>query len=91
MTSTTSNTPPEPYGSTLEWVDWFNHQRLFHNIGRIPPAEHEANHYHQKSHTGVPPGGRTLPQRARLMSENGHSVWGRSPVGREETETEVLG
>ena len=23
---------------------------------------------------GVPPGGRTLPQRARLMSENGHSV-----------------
>ena len=24
---------------------------------------------------GVPPGGRTLPQRARLMSENGRSVW----------------
>ena len=40
---------------------------------------------------GVPPGGRTLPQRARLMSENGRSVLGRSPVGREETETEVLG
>ena len=40
--------------------------------------------------TGVPPGGRTLPQRARLMSENGRSVWGRSPVGRESTETQVL-
>ena len=41
--------------------------------------------------TGVPPGGRTLPQRARLMSENGRSAWGRSPVGRESTETQVLG
>ena len=39
---------------------------------------------------GVPPGGRTLPQRARLMSENGHSVWGRSPVGRETTKKKVL-
>jgi putative transposase len=31
--------------ATLEWVDWFNHQRLFHELGRIPPAEFEANHY----------------------------------------------
>jgi putative transposase len=33
--------------ATLEWVDWFNHQRLFHDLGRIPPAEFEADHYRQ--------------------------------------------
>jgi hypothetical protein len=27
---------------TLEWVDWFNHRRLFGLIGNIPPAEFEA-------------------------------------------------
>ena len=31
--------------ATLEWVDWFNHRRLFHELGRIPPAEFEANYY----------------------------------------------
>ncbi len=34
--------------ATLEWVDWFNHRRLFHDLGRIPPAEYEENHYKQK-------------------------------------------
>jgi putative transposase len=34
--------------ATLEWVDWFNHRRLLHQLGRIPPAEHEANHYRQQ-------------------------------------------
>jgi putative transposase len=33
--------------ATLEWVDWFNHRRLFEDHGRIPPAEFEANHYRQ--------------------------------------------
>lgn len=33
--------------ATLEWVDWFNHRRLFHELGRIPPAEYEENHYVQ--------------------------------------------
>lgn len=33
--------------ATLEWVDWFNHRRLFHELGRIPPAEFEKNHYVQ--------------------------------------------
>ncbi len=33
--------------ATLEWVDWFNHRRLFHELGRIPPAEFEADHYRQ--------------------------------------------
>lgn len=33
--------------ATLEWVDWFNHRRIFHELGRIPPAEYERNHYLQ--------------------------------------------
>ena len=33
--------------ATLEWVDWFNHRRIFHQLGRIPPAEYEENHYLQ--------------------------------------------
>jgi len=31
----------------LEWVAWFNHQRLHSAIGYIPPAEAEANYYNQ--------------------------------------------
>ena len=34
--------------ATLEWVDWFNHRRLFHELGRIPPAEYEDRHYRQQ-------------------------------------------
>ncbi len=33
--------------ATLEWVDWFNHRRLFEAHGQIPPAEYEAIHYRQ--------------------------------------------
>jgi len=33
--------------ATLEWVAWFNHQRLLGSIGYIPPAEAEANYYRQ--------------------------------------------
>ncbi len=33
--------------ATLEWVDWFNHRRLLHRNGRIPPAEAEDLHYRQ--------------------------------------------
>jgi len=33
--------------ATLEWVDWFNHRRLFHELGRIPPAEYEERYYQQ--------------------------------------------
>ncbi|WP_369822456.1 IS3 family transposase [Pseudacidovorax sp. RU35E] len=33
--------------ATLEWVSWFNHQRLLEPIGYIPPAEAEANYYRQ--------------------------------------------
>lgn len=33
--------------ATLEWVYWFNHQRLLEPIGYIPPAEAELNYYRQ--------------------------------------------
>jgi transposase InsO family protein len=33
--------------ATLEWVAWFNHQRLLEPLGYIPPAEAEANYYKQ--------------------------------------------
>lgn len=34
--------------ATLEWVDWYNHRRLHHHLGRIPPAEAEQLHYRQQ-------------------------------------------
>ncbi len=37
--------------ATLEWVAWFNHQRLMGPLGYIPPAEAEANYYRQFSDT----------------------------------------
>jgi transposase InsO family protein len=45
--------PADPVGGAgeqmlpLEWIDWFNHRRLFHELGRIPPAEYEENYYVQ--------------------------------------------
>jgi len=33
--------------ATLEWVSWFNNQRLMESLGYIPPAEAEANYYRQ--------------------------------------------
>jgi putative transposase len=31
--------------AVAEYIDWFNHRRLHGEIGLVPPAEHEANHY----------------------------------------------
>uniref|UniRef100_UPI0004876803 integrase core domain-containing protein n=1 Tax=Rhodococcus sp. UNC363MFTsu5.1 TaxID=1449069 RepID=UPI0004876803 len=28
--------------ATLEWVDWFNHRRLYEHCGDLPPTEYEA-------------------------------------------------
>ena len=39
--------------ATLEWVCWFNHQRLLEPIGYIPPAEAEANYYRQLAERSV--------------------------------------
>ncbi|WP_425299416.1 IS3 family transposase [Nocardia cyriacigeorgica] len=33
--------------ATAEWVDWFNHRRLYQYCGDLPPAEMEAAHYAQ--------------------------------------------
>jgi putative transposase len=34
--------------ATAEWVDWFNHRRLYEYCGDIPPAEAE-NHYYAQN------------------------------------------
>ena len=34
--------------ATLDWFNWFNHQRLLSSIGDIPPAEAEANYHRQQ-------------------------------------------
>ena len=47
--------------ATLEWVDWFNHRRLFEAHGQIPPAEFEENHYRQQK---LRPAGRDSNQTA---------------------------
>ncbi|MFF4648120.1 IS3 family transposase [Streptomyces sp. NPDC001389] len=31
--------------ATAEWIDWYVHRRLHGEIGHIPPAEYEDNHY----------------------------------------------
>ncbi len=31
--------------ATAEWVDWYCHRRLHGEIGHVPPAEYETNHY----------------------------------------------
>jgi putative transposase len=38
--------------ATLEWIDWFNHRRLFEGHGRIPPAEFEESHYRRQKGSG---------------------------------------
>jgi putative transposase len=39
--------------ATLEWVAWFNTQRLLAPIGYIPPAEAEANYYRRLAEAKV--------------------------------------
>ena len=34
--------------ATLDWVSWFNEQRLLGPIGDIPPAEFEQMYYQQQ-------------------------------------------
>ncbi len=43
--------PEDP--ETLEWVDWFNHRRLFSAIGYVPPAEYEASLDHETVPAGA--------------------------------------
>jgi putative transposase len=39
--------------ATLQWVDWFNHRRLFGAIGYVPPAEYELTSYPTPIPVGV--------------------------------------
>jgi transposase InsO family protein len=39
--------------ATLDWVAWFNTQRLLEPIGNIPPAEAEARYYAQQEMTAL--------------------------------------
>ena len=41
--------------ATLEWVSWFNNQRLLEPIGYIPPAEAEANYWRQQAQASSTP------------------------------------
>ncbi len=45
--------------ATLEYVDWFNHRRLFQVCGDVPPAELEAAHYRQ--HAALTHAGHSSP------------------------------
>ena len=40
--------------ATAEWVDWFNHRRLYEYCGDIPPVELETAYYaqHQRPAAG---------------------------------------
>ena len=40
--------------ATLEWVTWFNYQRLLEPLGHIPPAEAEERYYHQLTEQAQP-------------------------------------
>ena len=35
--------------ATLTYISWFNNRRIHNEIGKIPPAELEADHYRQES------------------------------------------
>jgi len=45
--------------ATLEWVSWYNTQRLLEPIGYIPPVEYEATPI---GASRLPPGGRESPK-----------------------------
>jgi putative transposase len=34
--------------ATAEWVDWFNHDRLYEHCGDVPPVELERAYYAQQ-------------------------------------------
>ena len=39
--------------ATLEWVAWYNSQRLMEPIGYIPPAEYEEQYYRVSTESSV--------------------------------------
>ena len=47
---------------TADYVAWYNQQRLMHRLGRVPPAEAEADYYAQ--HVTDRPAGSQNPEGA---------------------------
>lgn len=39
--------------ATLEWVAWFNTERLLGPIGNVPPAEAEARYWANTEHAAI--------------------------------------
>jgi putative transposase len=35
--------------AVAEYIDWFNHRRLYGEIGLVPPAEHKDTYYRHHS------------------------------------------
>ena len=42
--------------ATLEWVHWFNNERLLEPLGYLPPSEHEQNYYREQKLSPVAAG-----------------------------------
>ena len=61
--------------ATLDYVDWYNHHRLYETCGDIPPAELETAYYRQN--TSLAPG--WLANKLSLRTHRGDSV---TPVSR---------
>jgi len=40
--------------ATLEWVTWFNHQRLLEPIGYLSPVETEERYHQQPNEQAIP-------------------------------------
>jgi transposase InsO family protein len=47
--------PDQVEYATLDWVAWFNTQRLLEPLGYVPPAEFEAQHYASAPHQAAQP------------------------------------
>jgi hypothetical protein len=58
--------------ATLEWVDWYDTERLHSACGYIPPKEHEENYYAQRK-SAV---GESRPANESLQKKPGRSNQG---------------
>ncbi len=52
--------------AVAEYIDWYNHRRLHGEIGLIPPAEFEANHYNSQTTKHYP----ETPDLAEVRANN---------------------
>jgi hypothetical protein len=62
--------------ATVEWLAWFNHDRLHGSLGDIPPVEFETLH-------ALEPAGLSIEQRSRDANRSG---WPLRPTGQRHTD-----